>query len=1061
MRRLPGQVALSLGKVTHRLAAICLTLVILLGIVVAGFGWRLSQGPIDVTWLAGRIESMVNDENGPTRLTVGGAALAWDGFRDGFGSPLDLVLTGIAVSDRDGRRQMEIPRAAVTLSVRALLNGELLPRSLDVSGARLTVVRNANGTISLDVGSLQEATEGSDPTESNRPTLAGLLEELARPATNDRGTTRGILSQLRRVSVLDAEVTIIDRGLDITWRAPTATIVLNRGASGGVDGHGRLQLAMGPETATLILSANLAPGGEKASLTARLSPVTPAALARVAPGLDALSALDAAVTLEVVLDLGRSLAPNRGRLSARIGQGRVKIGEGMVPVLGGELVLSAAGQSATIEVGRLELRGGPGSPATVLEVTGTATRADQRVTASLAASFDQVAFADLPALWPPGAGEGVRPWMLENMPSGMARDAHLDLGLVFDEAMNRTTVTRAEGALRGEDLTMYWLRPVPPMDRGEAQLRILDPDTLEIMIPSARQHAGAKGGFLAVRNGKVRITGLAQRDQDISIQAEITGAVANVIALLKEPRLNILAKQPVDFRDPAGDASISLSLGFPLVNDLQQEQVVTRATARLTQVHLSGFVAGRDIDQGAFDMTVTGDGLTIKGKTLVAGIAMQVDGTLDFRDGPPNQVVQRVVATGRPGAGQLAAAGIDLQDVVLGEVAGTATYVERRSGDAEIAIDADLTKATLAASPIGWRKSPGVPAKGTGRVVLGKGRVKAFDRIAIDGEGVSVRGTMEFADGRMSAIHLERAVLGRTEARGTIRLPASEPIVMHLSGPSLDLVPKLTSKSLPHDRNAPDPPPGPAWSLDARFDQVLLAGGKVANGVVGRAQHDGRIYRSAAVSGSTGAGLPFNFDIGSTGGRRRVSAMATDAGTLLRGLDAIKTMEAGRLTLNGTFDDTRPGHPLSGSAEIQDFRVRGSVGLGKLLQAMTLYGLVDVLRGPGIGFTRLVAPFELHDNTLQLNDARAFSPSLGLTGKGRFEFDAEHMDMEGTIVPAYFFNSLLGHIPLVGKLFSPETGGGVFAARYSVRGRIEDPDVFVNPLSALTPGFLREIFGIF
>ncbi|MBV8398709.1 MAG: hypothetical protein JOZ17_08205, partial [Acetobacteraceae bacterium] len=70
-------------------------------------------------------------------------------------------------------------------------------------------------------------------------------------------------------------------------------------------------------------------------------------------------------------------------------------------------------------------------------------------------------------------------------------------------------------------------------------------------------------------------------------------------------------------------------------------------------------------------------------------------------------------------------------------------------------------------------------------------------------------------------------------------------------------------------------------------------------------------------------------------------------------------------------------------------------------------------------------------------------------------------DLEGTIVPAYFFNSLLGRVPLVGKLFSPEQGGGVFAARYTVRGPLADPQVSVNPLSALTPGFLRGLFGTF
>ena len=145
----------------------------------------------------------------------------------------------------------------------------------------------------------------------------------------------------------------------------------------------------------------------------------------------------------------------------------------------------------------------------------------------------------------------------------------------------------------------------------------------------------------------------------------------------------------------------------------------------------------------------------------------------------------------------------------------------------------------------------------------------------------------------------------------------------------------------------------------------------------------------------------------------------------------------------------------------RDFRIHDAPALGKLLQAMTLYGLVDVMRGPGLGFSRLVAPFRLTDDALDLTDARAFSPSLGLTMKGRLDLNAERVDMQGTIVPAYFFNSLLGNIPLVGKLFSPERGGGVFAASYTLRGRLADPDVSINPLAALTPGFLRGLFGLF
>jgi hypothetical protein len=116
------------------------------------------------------------------------------------------------------------------------------------------------------------------------------------------------------------------------------------------------------------------------------------------------------------------------------------------------------------------------------------------------------------------------------------------------------------------------------------------------------------------------------------------------------------------------------------------------------------------------------------------------------------------------------------------------------------------------------------------------------------------------------------------------------------------------------------------------------------------------------------------------------------------------------------------------------------------------------VQGPGLGFTRLVAPFRLEGDTLELTSARAYSSSLGLTAKGHFDLAANTLDVQGTIVPIYFFNSLLGSLPLVGELFSPEKGGGLFAASYGLHGALADPTVRVNPLTVLTPGYLRGIF---
>ena len=58
-------------------------------------------------------------------------------------------------------------------------------------------------------------------------------------------------------------------------------------------------------------------------------------------------------------------------------------------------------------------------------------------------------------------------------------------------------------------------------------------------------------------------------------------------------------------------------------------------------------------------------------------------------------------------------------------------------------------------------------------------------------------------------------------------------------------------------------------------------------------------------------------------------------------------------------------------------------------------------------------------------------------------------------------NSVAGRIPVLGDLLTGgEEGGGVFAANYTATGPVESPDISVNPLSALAPGFLRNLFGI-
>jgi hypothetical protein len=196
-------------------------------------------------------------------------------------------------------------------------------------------------------------------------------------------------------------------------------------------------------------------------------------------------------------------------------------------------------------------------------------------------------------------------------------------------------------------------------------------------------------------------------------------------------------------------------------------------------------------------------------------------------------------------------------------------------------------------------------------------------------------------------------------------------------------------------------------------------------------------------------------------GRHKLAVDSPDAGAVLRAFGIFDTVVGGTLEIRGTAKDSVPDRPLEGNAEIRDFRLVRAPVLARLLSIATLTGLVDVLTGEGFLFTRFTGEFTKTGGRLDIPLARAYGPSIGLTATGTADFDADTVDVQGTIVPAYAINSLLGNIPIIGELLMGGKGQGLFAATYKATGSLDEPDISVNPLAALAPGFLRGLFDVF
>jgi hypothetical protein len=192
----------------------------------------------------------------------------------------------------------------------------------------------------------------------------------------------------------------------------------------------------------------------------------------------------------------------------------------------------------------------------------------------------------------------------------------------------------------------------------------------------------------------------------------------------------------------------------------------------------------------------------------------------------------------------------------------------------------------------------------------------------------------------------------------------------------------------------------------------------------------------------------------------RLRAHATDAGALSKFLDLYSRMEGGTLDL--FMQDADEGS--RGSANVTKFVLRDEPALRQLAAAGEAPGDSRFGQGPALDpdamrFEKMSASFTASTGRLDLREAVIYNSSVGLTTQGFVDFGRDRVDLNGTFVPVYQVNNLITHIPVVGMLLGGGSHEGVFGVNYRIVGPASGPTLTVNPLSAMTPGILRKVFG--
>jgi hypothetical protein len=135
---------------------------------------------------------------------------------------------------------------------------------------------------------------------------------------------------------------------------------------------------------------------------------------------------------------------------------------------------------------------------------------------------------------------------------------------------------------------------------------------------------------------------------------------------------------------------------------------------------------------------------------------------------------------------------------------------------------------------------------------------------------------------------------------------------------------------------------------------------------------------------------------------------------------------------------------------VTDTRILEAPILARLLNAISVIGLLDQMAQGGIYFSNVEASFQLSPGGLTLYSSAATGPSIGLSMDGNYRFSDGAIDMQGVASPLYILNG-------IGQVFT-RRGEGLLGFNFDLSGSAPNPSVKVQPLSIFTPLMFRDIF---
>lgn len=998
----------------------------------------VATGPRSLARLSPYIEATFRADDGSYSVHIGETWLIWDGWLH----PIDIRLRDIAINNKDGQLVSSFPEISLGVDIWSLPLGRILPTSISITKPVISLFQNEDRSISL--GFKNESNTG--PSVPFSVAIAPLIDS----DSNKK------LRELRFVNIVNADVSVGSVKKGVFFQATNTDIMFRRSRRGVVQAFTKAKISYADYSS--LIDAQLTIKKDSPTIDGELT------VSRLMPGV--LSSLffesSAISNLQLPVSGHSSFSFNRDgslkKLAFKVDGGKGSIVseklDGDVPVrmLHAEGVVAENGDDVQIDQFVADVDGMP------VTAKGRALFTNGKPAIQAEMSIKNVPVKKAHMFWPPSLSPQSREWIMTNITGGVVPQATAHINIASADWLQPLLPRQAIDANIGlEGATIRYLPEHPPVTSLKGTVHV-DALSLEANIASADCLKESK-----LSEGLLLIDDLNADNPYIKLHFNASSTARDIVQLLGLPRLEHARHLNLDADTAGGTATGHASLGFhffaplgakgkPVDDDISYDVV-----AEAHGISQAGFMRKFDISNAEGTLTVNSKSVEFRGSGNVNGATanaavvkyvFQPEGEFDtFIDVGATTPVEALPRFGYPKLPFLSGALGVKASVKLGE--------HKEISTAAI----DLTNAEVKLDILNWVKPDKEPAgidltaeKTNGLVSIPSFHLKAKDA---DAEG-SAALNAELTD--FQRISAEKLHIGYTSLEHLHYERIDGGMRLEAGGKSADITYWLGGGN-DNENTTFSFQDFPAIQMKTDISRLRMGEGREVSAFKGELTCDTRRCTSADMQGKTDDDKPFTLRImRNPKGQRQFSMRAESAGAFLRAFHVFDGIQGGDLAITGDYEDSGS---LKGRLDITEYTIKDAPVLAKMLSLASLTGFFDTLQGKGIHFVKFRAPFTLANNVITIDDARTYGAAVGITIDGTITYPQKILDLKGTLVPSYTLNSAVGKIPLVGAILTGGEGKGVFAASYKVKGVTNNPEVSVNPLSILTPGFLRGFFDGF